>query len=127
MENGDEFIEDTVPHEFAHLVTYALYGTDRDYKGHRRVKPHGSQWQRVMRLLGYKPTRCHNFDVKPARKVASKYRYSCGCKEYFLTAIRHNKILSGKSSYSCTRCKRELVRMAKNTTLFKRDPYVVEL
>jgi SprT protein len=127
MENGEKFLEDTVPHELAHLITYALYGVDRDYKGHRRIKPHGTEWQNVMRKLGYKPTRCHNFDVEPARKVAKKYRYSCGCKEYHLTAIRHNKILGGKSSYSCTRCGRKLARMAANTTLAKRDPYVVQL
>lgn len=129
MENSDEFIEDTVPHEFAHLITYALYGTDRDYKGHRKVKPHGTQWQRVMRLLGYKPTRCHNFDVKPARKVARKYEYSCSCQVHKLTAIRHNKIKSGRSYYNCNRCGKKLER-TRNTTLVavgKREPYLVEL
>ena len=51
----DEFVSQTVPHEFAHLVAYAKFG--------RRIKPHGSEWQSVMVALGVKPVRTHNFEV----------------------------------------------------------------
>lgn len=129
MENSEEFLNDTVPHEFAHLVTYALYGTDRDHKGRRKIKPHGDEWKRVMRLLGYKPSRCHNFKVEKARTVRRKYEYSCGCQVHKLTAVRHNKIKSGRSHYLCNRCGKKLERV-RNTTLVavgKREPYLVEL
>ena len=55
----DEFVSQTVPHEFAHLVAYAKFGP--------RIKPHGAEWQLVMVALGVKPARTHNFEVMPAR------------------------------------------------------------
>jgi len=38
----------TVPHEVAHYVTDMLYGL-------HRVRPHGMEWQAVMRSLGVEP------------------------------------------------------------------------
>ena len=59
MENTRDMIEDTIPHEVAHLVVYAVYFVRmRTYP-----KPHGNEWKSVMFALGLNPTRCHNYDM----------------------------------------------------------------
>lgn len=80
VENLDDFIEDTVPHELAHLVTNMVYP-----HAHKRVygqkrSPHGSEWQSVMRVLGANPSRCHSYDTSNARtRTKASYDYKCNC------------------------------------------------
>lgn len=90
MENLDDFIDRTVPHELAHLITDRIYpeahqgGITFGYGRIRRKKrnPHGSEWQSVMRALGVQDvTRCHSYDVSNARvKNKKRVEYKCtGC------------------------------------------------
>lgn len=94
--NPEDFLNSTVPHETAHLVAFRVFG--------RRIKPHGGEWQSVMRLLGAEPRRCHDYDVEglQARRL-SRYQYRCGCGIHQLTSIRHNRVLAGQV-YRCRRC-----------------------
>ena len=91
-----EFVEQTVPHEFAHLVAYKKFG--------RSIKPHGMEWKRVMEALGVDPARTHNFDVSPTRRL-KRFHYQCHCpgSDYQLSSIRHNRILRGRV-YLCRKC-----------------------
>ena len=95
-----EFVVQTVPHEFAHLVAHKKFG--------RRIKPHGHEWRSVMIALGAKPSRTHNFAVSPTRKLR-RYMFQCNChdKKHELTSIRYNRIKRGVIYY-CPACKRPL-------------------
>ncbi|MDF7670506.1 SprT family zinc-dependent metalloprotease [Orbaceae bacterium ESL0721] len=90
-ENGTPFIEEVVPHELAHLLVYKQYG---------RVKPHGKEWQNIMRtVLGREAKTTHCFSVS-----RPTYVYICACQEHHLTLIRHNKIQKNNTQYFCKKC-----------------------
>ena len=91
FENGEKFIEEVVPHELSHLITFQIYG---------KVKPHGKEWQYIMsEIMKQPPKVTHNFNFK--RK---EYVYICDCQEHYLSSIRHNKIEKNKISYQCLKC-----------------------
>ena len=96
MKYGDDFVKQTVPHEFAHLVTYRRFG--------RQINPHGTEWKSVMIELGSSPSRTHKFESSPARRL-KRFHYRCNCKgsSYELTSVRHNRIQRGHM-YICKKC-----------------------
>ena len=100
-----EFVEQTVPHEFAHLVTYRKFG--------RRIKPHGLEWKSVMIAFGVKPARTHSFKVIPSRRL-KRFLYRCECPDfsYELTSIRHNRVQRG-NLYLCKKCQSPLHQALK--------------
>lgn len=97
MAENDDFIEETVPHEIAHVgVFYWL--------GRPARRPHGREWLRLMHLLGAEPSRGHRYDVSNAvTRRLRRYPYACGCREHRLTSIRHNRVRFG-ASYCCRQC-----------------------
>lgn len=100
MLTNDNFIEDTVPHEVAHLLAH-------HYK--RSCSPHGATWQMMMRLLGREPERLHNYATAPARYEA-KVTYACDCGPVHKVGTKlHNEIQSGKGRI-CRNCRAQLVR-----------------
>lgn len=95
-ENREHFINQTIPHEVAHVVVMSLYG--------RKARPHGREWRSVMGLFGAEPARCHQYDT--SRSVARhhvRYPYRCGCREHQLTAIRRRRMAAGQQYY-CRGC-----------------------
>jgi len=82
-----KYIEQTIGHEFAHLVAYKSLS----HRGHGRA------WAKVMRSFDLFPDRCHEYDLTPARVVKKQFLYACHVcgKEFKLTAVRHNKIIKG--------------------------------
>ena len=62
----EENVAVTVPHEVAHYVTDVLYGL-------HRVRPHGAEWQAVMRSLGVEPRATGDYDLSgvPVRRQVS--------------------------------------------------------
>ena len=96
----DEFVSQTVPHEFAHLVAYTKFG--------RRIRPHGAEWKSVMIALDVKPVRTHSFEVMPARRL-KRFPYKCNCPGLLheLSTIRHNRIQRGRL-YICKKCGKAL-------------------
>ncbi|MEM7468261.1 MAG: SprT-like domain-containing protein [Pseudomonadota bacterium] len=99
----NENFANTIPHEVAHYVSDSLFD-------HRYLKPHGREWQSIMRFFGADPAvRCY-FDLSdiPKRKM-QHFSYACACGQHELSAIRHNRINSGRRRYYCRRCQEELV------------------
>ncbi len=96
-QNKDEFIQQIVAHEVAHLITFSLYG---------KVRPHGKEWQKIMQkvfTLNAKTT--HSMDTKNVQ--GKLFLYHCLCTEHPLTIRRHNKVLKGVQ-YHCKKCQSEL-------------------
>lgn len=100
-EQTDLYINNTVVHEFAHLVTDLVYG--------RYVNSHGKEWKKVATELGLKNPKATS-SLYSLRNRVEKYVYVCDCKnrEHFLTKARHSKILKKRESYSCTICNQDL-------------------
>ncbi len=99
-ENGDDFVNRTVPHEVAHYVQRAVYG----YAG---VRPHGREWQYVMtKVYGLNPDRCHSYDVTSVKtRKQTRHKYGCPCgKTFNITTTLHNKIKRG-STRICLSCR----------------------
>jgi len=64
LEEFDDMIGDTIPHEVAHLIASAVYGNT--------IKSHGRQWRGVMRSLGLNPKRCHNYKQQDVRSKKTR-------------------------------------------------------
>lgn len=97
-DNISTFLEDVVPHEVCHLLVYKLFG---------KVRPHGKEWQNLMReLFDLEGKAYHQMDVS---KVKGKsFQYQCECGPIQLGIRRHNKVLNGKQIYVCRKCKSPL-------------------
>lgn len=78
-------IEDTVPHELAHLIGYHMnYGLN-----------HGTAWKAICIALGGSGNRCHNEKFTFAKGSTFEYVTSAG-KQVIISQIRHARIQSGK-------------------------------
>lgn len=90
-----QMLEQTVPHEVAHVVIYRLHS--------HRVKPHGPEWKALMHAFGVDASPCHTLPAEPSRQL-KRYRYVCRCDEpVWLTSIRHKRARAG-TDYICRSC-----------------------
>nr|WP_239990380.1 SprT family zinc-dependent metalloprotease [Ignatzschineria cameli] len=96
-ENGQAFIDEVVPHEYAHLLVYALFGD---------VSPHGPEWRMMMEeILEVSAHRTHQFSTENSRtREYRKFSYRCQCQTHQLSTIRHNRLLRGEAQYHCKKC-----------------------
>lgn len=68
-------LQDTLVHEFAHLLAYHRHG--------RSGTGHGAPWQQAMRDLGAKPEVYHDYPVE-RRRLERNLRFKCrACGEAF--------------------------------------------
>lgn len=100
----DDMIEQTVPHEVAHIIVHQRWP---------RAKGHGREWQHVMHRLGLNATRCHQYNTTAARTTAKPYVYYCHCTTpHHVTKLLHTRIqrriAQGHSHYICKICKGRL-------------------
>ena len=96
-------LANTVPHEVAHYVTDVLYGL-------QHVRPHGGEWQAVMRVLDAEPNVTCNYDLTgvPLRRQR-RFCYRCVCSSHAVSAVRHNRVQRGLGKYVCKHCSTALV------------------
>lgn len=113
MENLEDMIDNTVPHEVAHILDKDVNGIQYTYTfGRRKRSSHGPTWKAMMRVLGVSPDRTHNYDVSRAKVKKNTSREShvwtcrtCGTK-MSLGPKRHMKMLSGMTKYWMRGCGR---------------------
>ena len=104
VDNLSEYLNQTVPHEVAHLVDFRKNGLQFKYtrRGPQQVA-HGPTFYRIMRDFGVKEKRTHSMDVSKVRtkRTTTKYVYACTCgSEVTLGAIRHKKTgIDGVAAY----------------------------
>jgi len=94
----------TVLHELAHLVEYAVFG---------KMSNHGFQWREIMRKIGLIPNRFTTVAERkeidlvaaPKRKM-TRYLHACSpscTAKHYVGGQIHNKIMRG-AIYTCKRC-----------------------
>jgi predicted SprT family Zn-dependent metalloprotease len=105
--NLEDMINETAPHEFAHIITYLVYGSNTFFN--KRNKPHGYEWKSVMRCLGLNPERCHNYSLEGVKiKGGANHEYTCKCgKSFHLSNIIHKRIQAGQHRI-CKVCKSKI-------------------
>jgi SprT protein len=88
-------VNETCPHEVAHLVAFDLYG--------RSGWGHGRGWKNVMRAIGQKPERCHNLLVQ---KDLNKPIYECSrCKKQAIVGpTAHRRVQGGLARLRACSC-----------------------
>ena len=95
-QDPDRFINDTIPHEIAHIVVNAL----------RIGKGHDKTWKRVCTMLGGSGARCYNAENITHKLIRHRkqyeYRATCGTV-VMLSDVRHNRLQSGKREFKIVR------------------------
>ena len=94
VENKEDFIKNTVPHEMAHYVTDILAPM---------CKPHGREWKAIMKLFGTLPIIYHNYKTTHVRRVKKPYLYKCPCQKHYFSKLKHKRAMQG-IEYECTAC-----------------------
>ena len=108
VENLDDFLSNTIPHEVSHLIV-----NWQARKKRQRPRPHGPECQAVMQsCFNLEPKRCHSYQTTPARIVPRPFLYNCNCREHLLTSIMHNKI-SRSYQALCKACRTPLSFVAR--------------
>lgn len=113
LRDWNDMVNDTVPHECAHLIDYEINNKLEEQMlaraaalearmfGRRRKMPkrdiHGDSWKAVMRVLGVVPKRCHNIDTTGIVRRKSRHDYKCACGATLVVGAKHhNAILRGR-------------------------------
>lgn len=94
LANEDQYIEDTIPHELAHLANSLLFSG----------RGHGESWRRLAVLMGSPGEVRHSMKAPDVRKTIT---YVCDCREHEMSILRHNRAKKG-IGYICRKCKTPL-------------------
>jgi len=93
-QDWNDMVDDTIPHEIAHLVNFTLPRTGKN---------HDRGWKRTCQALGGTGTRTAkqgNYNLTPAR-VSTNHRYMLASgTEHHLGPRRHAKLQKGTDKYS---------------------------
>jgi len=90
MQNVNDFLTDTVPHEFAHIVADIVYPTGHldKRKKTKRVPHHGTGWKHVMGVFGLPPRVHHGYAVEHSVR-SQRYPHTCSvCGELYQLTVK---------------------------------------
>lgn len=100
--NKEYFINDTIPHELAHIIAFVLFGDDG----------HGAKWYEVFeRMVGRPVERLHSMDVSAVKRKSKTYTMYCGCGEHEVSPQLMGWVRRGRT-YTCNTCN-QLLRKEK--------------
>lgn len=100
-ENFDHMIREVIPHEICHVwvVQLKLGG-----------KPHGREWQSLMRRMGVPPIPCHNMNVDAVSSSTGLFSYRCLCNTGNMVSLEmHRRMQENPEDYFCGRCEQQIV------------------
>jgi SprT protein len=117
IEFKELYINDVFIHEVAHAVVDNMYPDGYNDYTEERVRPHGKEFKTVCSHFGIdgKATTSLFKNSKSRKSNIKTFKYHCGCRDFNLTIIRHNKILKG-ASYKCKNCGKPLKLSPQNQT-----------
>lgn len=102
-QEGEDFIENVIPHEVAHIVAQHVFGM----RGKNIA--HGPDWKRVMRDFKVDPERCHDYDTSACKIQRKTYAFKCECQTHAVSSVVAKNIANGRN-YTCNSCKTRLVK-----------------
>jgi predicted SprT family Zn-dependent metalloprotease len=83
--NWEHMVQETIPHEIAHIVAFAMPQLG--------ATGHNSQWRAISQTLGCKGARCHTMKLTPAkRRDIKRFVYEMDGKEFLVGPKHHNLI-----------------------------------
>lgn len=85
-----DMMEDTIPHEVAHIVCFALKCCDG----------HGKNWKRIAKSLGCSGERCHSLKVEDPNKTYYYVVFENG-EKIDIGVKRYNRIMTNNARFSC--------------------------
>ena len=119
LQNREDFVAQTIPHEFAHIVADTVYpnGHVDTTKRVKRIPHHGTGWRAVMELFGIPPKIYHNYDTPPQSSVV-RYPHTCSiCNTVIqLTAAQSTALRKFPHYMSHTKCGNQSVLTANDPT-----------
>jgi len=106
QQNIEEYLNQTVPHEFCHYITRHKYSYS--------VAPHGAEWKNAMvQFFGLDPRLCHSYDVSQVKQGRGRFEYKCSCKTFSIGPVRHKRLQMNPDKYYCPTCRGNLVLVKK--------------
>lgn len=105
LQNIEDSINVTVPHEVCHLTNFYLHKKEKKLGS---PKAHGAQWKLMMWVVGASAKVTHNYDVEDVKPQKIEYLYQCGCSVGVkVSTTIHNRIKKGYR-YACKKCNKAL-------------------
>ena len=92
--------KEIIIHEFAHLLSYLVYGP--------LIDPHGPKWKSIMKELGSKSISSKTNTFSLIKRKPSDCIASCKCTSVVISAHRATKIKNGVK-YRCRKCNSHLI------------------
>lgn len=88
-DNFDEMLNQTLPHEMAHIIAFDKHGD----------VGHGNIWKNVMRGMGLRPDRTHRYNMSKVRK----HTLYCNCRTHHVSTRMYNLVAKGQHR-KCMAC-----------------------
>lgn len=89
QQHPEDILNNTIPHEIAHIVCFALKCDDG----------HGKNWKSIAKKLGCNGERTHSMNIIDPKKVYYYAVFATGKVD--IGVVRYNQVMIGKKTYSC--------------------------